>query len=404
MPLTDLQIRNAKPAAKPQRLFDAGGLYLEVSPAGGKLWRLKFRIDGKEKRLALGTYPAVSLVDARNRRDEARKQIANGIDPAAHKQAQKSARAERNSNSFEVIACEWLAKMHREKAESHYTKIKARLEKDVFPWLGSKPVASITAPEVLTVLRRIESRGALETARRARGNIGQVIRYAIATGRAERDPCPDLRGALSTPNRQHFAAITDPREVGELLRAIDGYSGTHTVRAALKLAPLLFCRPGELRQMRWDEINLDASEWRYTVSKTKTPHLVPLARQAVQVLRDLHPLTGQAQYVFPSPRTSERSMSENAVLSALRRMDIPKEKMSGHGFRAMARTILAEQLHVKPEIIEHQLAHKVPDLLGEAYNRTKFLKERREMMQQWADYLDELRNGAQIIPLKSNTA
>ncbi len=400
MPLSELQIKNAKPADKPYRMADGGGLYIEVSPAGGKLWRLKFRFNGKEKRLSLGAYPAVGLKAARTMREDARQLLAQGIDPAAHKQAQKASRSERAGNSFEVIAREWLETFSKERAESHHSKIKARLEKDVFPWLGSRPVAEITAPEVLAVLRRIESRGVSETARRARGNIGQVMRYAISTGRASRDPCPDLRGALPSPERKHFAAITDPKEAGELLRAIDGYTGTYTVRAALKLAPLLFARPGELRQMEWADIDLGVAEWKYIVSKTKTPHLVPLARQAVEVLTDLHPLTGQGRYVFPSPRTGDRAMSENAVLSALRRMAVPKEKMSGHGFRAMARTILAEHLHVKPEVIEHQLAHKVPDTLGTAYNRTKFLKERKEMMQHWADYLDRLRAGAEVIPLR----
>ncbi len=401
MPLSDVQIRNAKPAEKPVRLFDGGGMYLEVSPAGGKLWRLKYRMDGKEKRLSFGAYPVISLRDAREKREEARKLIAEGIDPAAKKKAMKAAKAERSANSFEIIAREWFDKFKPTRTEGHTSKIIARLERDVFPWLGGKPIASITAPEVLAVLRRIESRGAIETAHRAKGDISQIIRYAIATGRAERDPCPDLKGALTPSIPRHFAAILDPKEVGTFLRAMDGYTGTLTVRVALKLAPLLFCRPGELRHMKWSEIDLEAAEWRYTTSKTKTAHLVPLAHQSIDALRELEPLTGRHEYVFAG-NDPTRPMSGNTVNAALRRMGFDTEKeITGHGFRAMARTILAEQLHVKPEIIEHQLAHKVSDPLGNAYNRTKFLKERREMMQQWADYLDRLRSGANVMPIRT---
>lgn len=402
MPLTDVQIRNAKPAERPFKLFDGGGLYVEVMPTGSKLWRMKYRVDGKEKRLSFGAYPSVGLRDARAKREEAKTSLAQGIDPGAQKKAQKAAQSERAANSFEVIAQEWLAKFKTTKSTGYVAKVVSRLERDVLPWLGGEPVANVDAPKVLAVLRRIESRGAIHTAHRAKGDISQIMRYAIATGRATRDPCPDLRGALSPSVTNHFAALTDPKEVGAFLRVMDGYQGTLTVRAALKLAPLLFCRPGELRQMKWDEIDFEAAEWRYRVSKTKTDHLVPLARQAVEALRELHPLTGRGEYVFAG-YDPKRPMSENTVNAALRRMGFDtKTQITGHGFRAMARTMLAEQLHAQPAYIEHQLAHKVPDALGAAYNRTRFYNERREMMQIWADYLDKLRVGAEVIALRGN--
>lgn len=405
MPLTDTAIRTAKPSAKPVRMFDGGGLYLELSPAGGKLWRLKYRFDGKEKRLALGIYPDIGLRDARERREEARKLLANGADPAEARKAQKAAKVERSANSFEVIAREWFAKHRDTWAASHADKIIARLENDVFPWLGGKAIAEITAPNVLEVLRRIEKRGTLDTAHRARGNISQVMRYAIATGRAERDPCPDLRGALPPVKETNFASITDPAKVAELLRAIDGFSGTFVVQSALRLAPLLFVRPGELRNAEWASFDLEKAEWGYFVTKTKSDHLVPLASQAVAILRELHALTGHGRFVFPGARGNDRSMSDGTINAALQRMGYnTREEITGHGFRAMARTILHEELHVKPEVIEHQLAHKVPDALGTAYNRTKFLKERKAMMQLWADYLDKLKTGAEVIPLHGSAA
>lgn len=403
MPLTELQIKNAKPAEKAYRMADGGGLYVEVSPAGGKLWRLKFRIDGKEKRLSIGTYPTVSIKEARAKREDAKQLLVEGVDPAAHKKAQKASRYERNANSFEVVALEWFdTKMKPTRTEGHTSKIIARLKRDIFPWIGGRPIDGINGPDILAVLRRIESRGAIETAHRAKGDISQVMRYAIATGRATRDPCPDLRGALTPSVAKHFAAIIEPTQVGEFLRIADGYTGTLTVRVALKLAPLLFCRPGELRHMKWSEINLDAAEWRFTVSKTKTDHLVPLARQAVEALREIAPLTGDGEYVFAG-REPQRPMSGNTINAALRRMGFDTQKeITGHGFRAMARTMLAEQLHAQPAYIEHQLAHKVPDALGTAYNRTRFYKERKEMMQLWADYLDKLRASAEVIPLRGS--
>jgi len=399
MPLTDTAVRNAKPGEKTIKLFDERGLYLEVSPAGGKWWRLKYRFDGKEKRLSLGVYPDVSLKDARERRDAARKLLADGTDPSENRKAQKSARADRVANSFEVVAREWYAKYSATWAKDHGNRIIRRFERDIFPWIGGRPIAEITAPELLAVVRRIEDRGALETAHRALGNCGRVFRYAVATGRAERDPSGDLRGALPPVKGEHFAATTDPKRVGEILRALDGYQGTLTVRCALRLAPLVFVRPGELRKAEWADIDLDAAEWRYTVTKTNIPHIVPLSRQAVAILRELQPLTGRGQFVFPGARSNGRPMSDNAILAAMRRMGIGKEEMSGHGFRAVARTILDEVLGVRPDYIEHQLAHAVRDPNGRAYNRTAHLPERRKMMQQWADYLDNLKAGAEVIPL-----
>ncbi len=379
-------------------------MYLEVSPAGGKLWRLKYRFGGKEKRLAFGTYPEVSIKEARTKRVEARRLLAAGIDPGEHKKAQKQAGIEKAANSFEVIAREWLERQQGVWSPSHALRIARRLERDVFPWLGKKAIADIKAPELLQVIRRVESRGIVETAHRALSECGQVFRYAIATGRAERDPSGDLRGALSPVKGSHFAAVTDPKGLAEILRAMDGYKGTAIVASALRLAPLVFVRPGELRAARWEDFDLVASEWRYRVSKTDTDHIVPLSSQALSILRDLQLLTGGGKYVFPSARSSDRPMSDNAVLSALRRSDIPKEQMTGHGFRAVARTILDEVLGFRPDIIEHQLAHAVKDPNGRAYNRTAHLIERKKMMQAWADYLDKLKAGAEVIPLHQDSA
>lgn len=401
MSLTDTAIRNAKPGKKPIKLFDERGLFLLVTPTWGKWWRFKYRFDGKEKQLSFGVYPEVGLKDARERRDDARKQVAAGIDPGEHRKAQKSGRADRAANSFEVVAREWFAKYSTTWAANHGDRIIRRLERDIFPWIGGRPVAEITAPELLTVVRRIESRGALETAHRALANCGQVFRYAVATGRAERDPSGDLRGALPPVKGEHFAATTEPKRVAEILRAMDGYEGTLTVRCALRLAPLVFVRPGELRKAEWADIDLDGAEWRYTATKTNTPHIVPLSRQAVEVLRELQPLTGRGRFVFPGARSNARPMSDNAILAAMRRLGIGKEEMSGHGFRAVARTILDEVLGVRPDYIEHQLAHAVRDPNGRAYNRTAHLPERRKMMQQWADYLDKLKTGADVIPLRT---
>ena len=400
MTLTDTKIRNAKPGKKPQRLFDERGLYLEVSPAGGKWWRLKYRIAGKEKRVSLGVYPDVSLRDARDRRDESRRLLADGIDPSDSRKATKAASIDRAANSFELVTREWFAKFSSEWAPNHRDRVIRLFERDIFPVIGGLPVSEVAAPQLLTVLRRIEARGAVDTAHRARGNCSQVLRYAVATGRCGRDPSSDLRGALPPVKGEHFAATTDPPKLAGILRAMDGYEGTLTVRCALRLAPLVFVRPGELRMAEWTDIDLDAAEWRYTVTKTNVPHIVPLCRQAVKILRELHPLTGQGRFVFPGARTSKRPMSDNAVLAAMRRLDIGKEEMTGHGFRAVARTILDEVLGFRPDFIEHQLAHAVRDPNGRAYNRTAHLPERKKMIQKWADYLDKLKAGSAVISIE----
>lgn len=404
MALTDIAIRNAKPGARPAKLSDGRGLFLIVTPTGGKWWRFRYRFDGKEKLLSLGVYPDVKLKAARDRRDEARKLVADGIDPGENRKATKAAKADRAANCFEVVAREWFGKHKPTWDKNHSDKIIQRFERDVFPWIGKRSIADVTAPELLSVVRRIEGRGALETAHRALGNCGQVFRYAIVTGRAVNDPSRDLRGALATVKGGHFAAVTEPKKVGELLRTLDGYQGTFAVACALRLAPLVFVRPGELRKAQWADINLDAAEWRYIVTKTNTPHIVPLSTQAVAILRELHALTGSGPFVFPSARSSKRPMSDNAILAAMRRMGIAKDEMSGHGFRAMARTILDEVLGVRPDLIEHQLAHAVRDPNGRAYNRTSHLPERRKMMQQWADYLDKLKTGAEVVPLHGSAA
>jgi integrase len=400
--LTDVVVRKTKPQAKQVKLTDERGLHLLVHPNGGKYWRFSYRFDGKQKTLALGVYPDVSLAQARERRDDARKLLADGIDPGIHRKTQKRALVEQATNSFEAVAREWFSKYQPTWAPSHAEKIIRRLEVDIFPWIGARPIGEITAPELLTVLRRIEARGALETAHRAHQNCGQVFRYAVAIGRAVRDPSGDLRGALPPTRVKHYPAITEPTEIGALLRTTWDYQGSFITRCALRLAPLTFVRPGELRNAEWSEIDFDRAEWCIpaTRMKTKEPHIVPLAFQAVAILRELHALTGTGRFVFHSPRTASRPLSNNAILSALRRLGYGKDEMTGHGFRAMARTVLDEVLGFRVDIIEHQLAHAVKDPLGRAYNRTKHLDERRRMMQAWADYLDGLRSGAEVIPFR----
>jgi len=407
MSLSDTKIRNAKAKGRQVKLFDGGGLFLLVVPTGGKLWRLKYRFydDGqpKEKLISLGAYPKISLAEARQRRDEAKTQLAHGIDPGAVRKAQKASQKSQIEGTFEVVAREWHARQSAVWVPAYADKMIKSLERSIFPWLGTIPINEIKAPELLMTLRRIEAKGTLDTAHRMRFICGQVFRYAIATGRAERDPAADLRGALTPFKEKHHAAITDPKEVGSLLRAMDGYEGHPVVQAALRLAPLVFVRPGELRQAEWSEIDLDAAVWNIPAHKMKMkePHLVPLSDQALKILKELQALTGQGHYVFPSARTSERPMSNNAVLAALRRMGYDKDTMSGHGFRAMARTILDEVLQVRPDFIEHQLAHAVIDANGRAYNRTAHLEERKKMMEKWANYLDQLKAGAVVIPFKT---
>ena len=400
-PLTDTTVRTIKPAEKPKKLFDGGGLFLLVTPTGGKLWRLKYRFGGIEKLLALGAYPQTSLADARQKRDQARALMLNGVDPRDIKKAQKAAGAQENE-TFEVIAREWHTKFSVSWAASHSNKIIRRFELYVFPWLGDRQIKSITAPDLLTVLRRIEAKGALDTAHRTKQNCGQVFRYAVATGRAERDPSADLRGAIPPASGKHMATITDPKEIAGLLRSIDDYRGSIVTRCALQLAPLFFVRPGELRHAEWSEFNLDAAEWRIPAEKMKAGvlHIVPLSRQALGVLREIHPLTGHGRYVFPSPRTDSRPMSSNAILSALRRMGFAKDEMSGHGFRSMASTLLNEQGWNR-DAIERQLAHAERNSVRAAYNYAEFMPERKKMMQAWADYLEGIKAGAKIIQIGS---
>lgn len=394
MPLTDIAIRKAVPREKSYRLADSGGMYLEVSPAGGKYWRLKYRFAQKEKRLALGVYPDVSLAVARERREDARKKLAAGVDPGEAKKADKRAALLAATNSFESVVRAWMNERKPYIAEGSWAKTLSRFEGDVFPWLGKRPISEIDAPEILLVLKRIDSRGARFTAHRVRGEIGRAFRYGIKEGYCKSDPARDLLDAIPPAQTTHFASITDPSKVGAMLRAFDGFSGTFPVLCALKLAPMLFTRPGELRKAEWTQFDLDKCEWRYLVTKTKTEHLVPLATQAVRILRELQALTGGGRYVFPGARSTQRPMSDAAVNAALRRLGYDtRTEITGHGFRAMARTILHEELEQKPEVIEHQLAHAVPDMLGKAYNRTRFIKERRAMMQKWADYLDQLKAG-----------
>ena len=399
MALTDPAIRNAKPGDKVLKLFDEKGLYLLINPNGSRWWRLDYRFGGKRKTLSMGVYPETGLKDARAKRDEARKMLEKGIDPSQAKKAQKT--SDSGADSFETIAREWHQKFSENWATTHSSKIIRRLELNVFPWIGKRPIADIKAPELLTVLRRIEERGAVDTAHRASQNCGQVFRYAIATGRAERDPVPDLRGALPPARETHHASIVDPKEIGSLLRAIDGYEGGLIVRCALNLAPLVFVRPGELRKAEWSEINWDKAEWTIPAQKMKMreKHIVPLSRQAIDVLREIQPLTGEGKYLFPSPRTNDRPMSDNAVLSALRRMGYTGDQMTGHGFRSMASTLLNEQGWNR-DAIERQLAHAERDSIRAAYNYAEHMPERKRMMQSWADYLDQLRAGAIIVPFR----
>jgi len=368
-------------------------------PGRGKLWRFKYRHAGKEKRLSLGTYPDTGLADARAKHSAARKLLAAGVDPGEQRKAEKVATLERSANTFAAVAAELLAQRAKKLAPGSVERERRLLETDLAP-IGSVAIADVTAPMLLRALRKVEHRGAVETAHRARQLASQVFRYAIATGRADRNPAVDLLGALQQPETKHFASLTEPADVAPLLRALWGYQGSPVVNVALKLAPLFFVRPGELRRARWADIDLDAAEWRFTASKTGTPHIVPLASQAVDILRELHLLTGRGMYVFPGVRGRDRAMSENTVNAAMRRMGFDGDTMTGHGFRAMARTILDEVLGFRPDFIEHQLAHAVRDPNGRAYNRTAHLPECRKMMQGWADYLDVLRTDANVVPIR----
>ncbi|MDD2863500.1 MAG: integrase arm-type DNA-binding domain-containing protein [Methylococcales bacterium] len=405
--LTDVTVRNAKAIDKDLRLNDGSGLYLLIKLNGAKWWRFDYTINGKRKTLSLGTYPSTTLKDVRNKAAEARNYVANGIDPSDTRKtvkAQQQVTAENTKrldaglpliDSFQALALEWFDKKMLDKSDSHQKRTKGLLERDIFAWLGNRPIAEIKAPELLEILRRIESRNAIETAHRALQTCGQIFRYAEATGRVERDITQALKGALTSVNGGNFSSMTDPQQVSILLKAIDIYSGSFVVKSALQLAPLVFVRPSELRQAEWQHIDLETKEWRYLVTKTQTQHIVPLSKQAVGILTNLYPLTGNGRFIFPSARTPDgsRAMSDVALLAALRRMGFDKSEMSVHGFRAMARTILDEVLGFRPDFIEHQLAHAVRDPNGRAYNRTEHLEERRKMMQSWADYLDSLKNG-----------
>lgn len=398
MPLTNTAIRNAKPSEKPIKLFDGGGLFLLITSGGGKLWRLKYRYGGKEKLISLGSYPEVALSDAREKREQAKKLLAADIDPSEQRKAVKTSKIGDSANSFEVVAREWFGKFAPNWAASHADKIIRRLERDIFPWLGNRTIADITAPDLLTCLRRIEDRGAIETAHRAQQNCGQVFRYAISTGRAERDPSADLRGAIPPSKASHHASIVEPKAIGGLLRAISGYQGSLITKCGLRLSALFFVRPGELRQAEWSEFNFETSEWRIPAEKMKMRelHIVPLSTQALAILQELQPLTGGGRYLFPGARTNGRPMSENTINGALRRLGYTNKDMTAHGFRSMASTLLNEQGWHR-DAIERQLAHAERDNIRAAYNYAQYLPERKRMMQAWADYLDATEQSGNVI-------
>ena len=404
--LTDLKIKNAKPASKPYKIFDGDGLFLFIHPAGGKLWRLKYRFGGIEKTLSLGKYPQNTLSDARSKRLEAKRKIDAGIDPGEQKKARKAEQIELTENTFENIAKEWHHKNLDQWTKGYAQTIIKRLQRDVFPLIGHKPIAKIKPSEILSVLETVEARGAIELTHRLKILCGQIFRFAISCDKAENDPTVNLKGSLKPVPTKHHAAFTDPENISGLMRAIDGYQGTFIVKCALQLSPLFFVRPGELRQAEWSEIDFESALWTIPAERMKmrASHIVPLSRQAIEILKSLHPFTGNAKYVFPSARSDERPMSNNAILAALRRMGFENDEMTPHGFRAMARTILDEVLQIRPDFIEHQLAHAVRDPNGRAYNRTSHLEERKRMMQVWADYLDGIKTGARVIPLKRASA
>ncbi len=392
MSLSDTAIRNAKPQSKPYKAYDSGGLFIIVTPAGGKWWRLKYRFAGKEKLLSLGVYPEVGLKEARRRRDEAKEQLAMGIDPSNARQAVKEAVRAEATNSFEVVAREWHSLQSPKWVEAHRRNIIAYLEKDIFPLIGPLPVNHVTPPILLDVLRRIEARSAPNAAKKMRQTCGQIFRYAIATGRAKFDPAASLRDALAPRQVRNFARIKEPKAIGAMLRNIDEYAGNVIVRAALRMAPYVFVRPGELRRAEWAEFNFEAAEWRIPAAKMKmkVQHIVPLARQVLDILADLRQYTGHTAYLFPSMRAGTAPISDMTLLAALRRLGYTKDEMTVHGFRSMASTLLNEQGYNR-DWIERQLAHGERNSIRAAYNYAEYLPERRKMMQEWADYLDGLR-------------
>ncbi len=435
MPLTDTAVRNAKPGAAARKMGDSGGLYLLVTASGSKLWRYDYRFAGKRKTLALGAYPDVSLADARDRHGAARRMLAGDPprDPGAVRQEDRAqqaantaererrtaaremlARGEPVPGSFEFVAREWITKIHRVKvSEGHADRTLTRFEKDAFPWIGARPLGEISAPQLLEVVRRVEARGAIETAHRLKDAAGQVFRYGIASGLCDRNPAADLRDALEPVKVKHHAAIIEPVALGKLLRDMDGYAGQPSTMAALKLSAILLLRPGELRHLEWAWLDEEgaiitvpgtAMKRRKEDKIDGPPHVVPLAMQALVLLRELRPYTGAGQFIFPSLTSRRRPISENTVRSALRRLGYANDEMTAHGFRATARTLADERLGIAPEVIEAQLAHAVPDALGRAYNRTQFLDQRKALMQRWADYLDQLKAGAQVIPLPGSAA
>jgi integrase len=400
MALSDAKLRTQKSRDKSYKITDEKGLFLLVTPAGGKLWRFKYRILGKEKLLSLGAYPDVSLAEAREARDEARKVVAAGQDPSELRKAVREGRAVKAANSFEVVARSWLKSYASNLSPVTAQKNVRLFERDLFPWIGDKPIADLKPKDILDTARRIEARGAVDTAKRAIQLCGQVFQQAVIDEKVMSDPTRDIRRAIKPLKDKHFASLTDPKDVAELLRAIDAFKGSFVVMSALRLAPLVFVRPVELRKAKWRDIDLEAKEWRYLVTKTETDHLVPLAKQAIDILNELQPLTGGGEYVFQVGTDPKKPMSDGTINAALKRMGYDTQtQITGHGFRAMARTILHERLGIDPHIIEHQLAHSVPDNLKGAYNRTKFIEQRVVMMQQWADYLDELKAGAKIVHL-----
>lgn len=409
--LTDAECKNATcpPGKLRARLACSGGLYLEVSPAGSKRWFYKYRKDGKESRMALGSYPDVGAKDARKARDAAKLKKSTGVDPVQVRKIEKLKATTPDADTFKVTALEWYA-MKLDSWSSHYAiREKRNLEKDLFPFLGARRIGDIEAIELLATVRRVEERGALDVAHRVLTTAGQVWRYAVATGRTPRDITADIRGALKPHHGKHFAAITDPVKLGELIRVIRGYQGGPIVRAALQLAPMLFQRPGELRAAEWAEFDLDGAMWTIPAARMKRsvdgkrngdPHQVPLPTQAVELLRKLHPLTGHGTLLFHGERSHDRPISDNTLRAALLTLGYGPDAQSVHGFRATARTLLAEELNIDPLVIEAQLAHAVKDANGRAYNRTQYMKHRTNMMQQWADYLDKLAVGADVIPFK----
>lgn len=404
MALSDTAIRNTKPADKPVKMTDGDGLYLLVQPSGAKWWRFDYRFAGKRKTLSMGVYPDVSLKQAREKREDARKLVAAGIDPSEHRKATKD---EAVGNTFEAVAREWYSKQVTVIKTSTAEKLLRRLEGDVFPFIGAQPIDQITAPEVLTVIKRIDGRGAHDIAKRTYQTIGRIFRYGVGHGLCVRDPSRDIetRDVLQPVKTRHHASITDPKQVGALMRAIDGFVGSFVTKCALQLAPLVFVRPGELRHAEWAEIDLDAAEWRIPADKMKMAetHIVPLSAQAVAILREIQPLTAGKRYVFPSERGGGRPMSENTINAALRRLGYTRDEMTGHGFRSMASTLLHE-LSYPHHVIERQLAHAERNAVSAAYNFAEYLPERRTMMQEWADHLDKLKRGARVVPIRGPVA